>query len=69
HGHTEWLPPPHLDHGQPRTNTFHHPERFLHNQDDDDEPDPQQSKPHATTPHNHKHRVRQGLAGANTPRW
>ncbi|WP_162722246.1 hypothetical protein [Mycobacterium tuberculosis] len=21
------------------TNTFHHPERFLHNQDDDDEPD------------------------------
>nr|WP_305035954.1 hypothetical protein [Mycobacterium tuberculosis] len=36
---TEWLPPPHLDHGQPRTNTFHHPERFLHNQDDDDEPD------------------------------
>ncbi|KBE89307.1 hypothetical protein AP47_03694, partial [Mycobacterium tuberculosis H2754] len=31
--------------------------------------DPQQSKPHATTPHNHKHRVRQGLAGANTPRW
>ncbi|CCG13378.1 REP13E12 repeat-containing protein [Mycobacterium tuberculosis SUMu002] len=26
-------------HGQPRTNTFHHPERFLHNQDDDDEPD------------------------------
>ncbi len=39
HGHTEWLPPPHLDHGQPRTNTFHHPERFLHNQDDDDKPD------------------------------
>ncbi len=36
---TEWLPPPHLDHGQPRTNTFHHPERFLHNQDDDDESD------------------------------
>ncbi|HCB82942.1 MAG TPA: hypothetical protein DEQ00_16660 [Mycobacterium tuberculosis] len=26
-------------HGQPRTNTFHHHERFLHNQDDDDEPD------------------------------
>ncbi|WP_235687476.1 hypothetical protein, partial [Mycobacterium tuberculosis] len=24
---------------QPRTNTFHHPERFLHNQDDDDKPD------------------------------
>jgi hypothetical protein len=25
-GTTEWIPPPHLDHGQPRTNTFHHPE-------------------------------------------
>ncbi|HME76333.1 MAG TPA: HNH endonuclease signature motif containing protein, partial [Mycobacterium sp.] len=25
HGDTEWIPPPHLDHGQPRTNTFHHP--------------------------------------------
>jgi hypothetical protein len=35
-GDTEWLPPPHLDHGQPRTNSFHHPERFLR---DDDEPD------------------------------
>jgi Domain of unknown function (DUF222) len=32
---TEWIPPPHLDHGQPRTNAFHHPERFLR---DDDEP-------------------------------
>ncbi len=37
HGHTEWLPPPHLDHGQPRINTFHHPEKLL--RDDDDEPD------------------------------
>ncbi|OBI26485.1 HNH endonuclease signature motif containing protein [Mycobacterium sp. E2238] len=37
-GETEWLPPPHLDRGQPRTNTYHHPERFLRDQDDD-EPD------------------------------
>ena len=35
-GQTEWLPPPHLDHGQPRTNNYHHPERFLHDGDDDD---------------------------------
>ncbi|GAB7150133.1 HNH endonuclease signature motif containing protein [Mycobacterium riyadhense] len=28
-GDTEWIPPPHLDHGQPRTNTFHHPEDLL----------------------------------------
>ena len=35
-GDTEWLPPPHLDHGQPRTNPYHHPERFVR---DDDEPD------------------------------
>ncbi|OBF86944.1 hypothetical protein A5791_19990, partial [Mycobacterium sp. 852002-51163_SCH5372311] len=34
HGDTEWTPPPHLDQGQPRTNAFHHPERFLHNDDD-----------------------------------
>jgi len=35
-GETEWIPPPHLDHGQPRTNTFHHPERFLRDGDDDE---------------------------------
>lgn len=29
-GDTEWIPPPHLDHGQPRTNPYHHPERFRH---------------------------------------
>ncbi len=37
HGDTEWIPPPHLDYGQPRTNTFHHPEKLLR-ADDDDEP-------------------------------
>jgi hypothetical protein len=37
HGQTEWLPPPHLDRGQPRTNTYHHPEKLLHT-DDDEEP-------------------------------
>ncbi|OBH93748.1 HNH endonuclease signature motif containing protein [Mycobacterium sp. E2733] len=36
-GETEWLPPPHLDRGQPRTNSYHHPQRFLRD-DDDDEP-------------------------------
>ncbi|MGD1281885.1 HNH endonuclease signature motif containing protein [Mycobacterium seoulense] len=35
HGETEWIPPPHLDHGRPRTNSYHHPERFLR---DGDEP-------------------------------
>ncbi len=34
-GDTEWIPPPHLDRGQPRTNTFHHPEKLLHDGDDD----------------------------------
>jgi hypothetical protein len=28
--------PPHLDHGQPRVNTFHHPEKLLHDDDEDD---------------------------------
>ncbi len=27
---TEWIPPPHLDRGQTRTNDYHHPERLLH---------------------------------------
>ena len=39
HGHTEWLPPPHLDRGQPRTNTYHHPEKLLRKDDEDDEPE------------------------------
>jgi hypothetical protein len=36
-GDTEWIPPPHLDRGQPRTNTFHHPEKLLQDSDDDDD--------------------------------
>ncbi len=40
-GDTEWIPPPHQDRGnlegQPRTNTFHHPEKLLA---DDDETEP-----------------------------
>jgi hypothetical protein len=33
---TEWIPPPHLDHGKPRTNGYHHPERYLTTNDDDE---------------------------------
>ena len=33
-GITEWIPPPQLDHGRPRTNTFHHPEKLLCEDDD-----------------------------------
>jgi Domain of unknown function (DUF222) len=33
--HTQWIPPPHHDRGQPRTNTIHHPEKLL---DGDDAP-------------------------------
>jgi hypothetical protein len=35
-GDTEWIPPAHLDRGQPRTNPYHHPERFLCDGDDDE---------------------------------
>ncbi|GAB1815265.1 hypothetical protein MUNTM_43020 [Mycobacterium sp. MUNTM1] len=35
-GDTQWIPPAHLDRGQPRTNTYHHPEKLL--ADDDDGP-------------------------------
>ena len=38
HGETEWIPPAHLDRGQPQTNTFHHPEKLLA-PDEDDEPE------------------------------
>jgi hypothetical protein len=38
-GTTEWIPPPELDRGQPRTNTYFHPERMLANNDEDDESD------------------------------
>ncbi|RAU95643.1 hypothetical protein DQP58_12030 [Mycobacterium colombiense] len=34
-GDTEWIPPPHLDRGQPRVNTFHHPEQLMTDDDDD----------------------------------
>ncbi|POX97162.1 HNH endonuclease signature motif containing protein, partial [Mycobacterium kansasii] len=37
HGDTEWIPPPQLDRGQPRTNSYHHPERLL--APDDEEAD------------------------------
>lgn len=37
-GTTEWLPPPHLDRGQPRINRFHHPETLLRVDEDDDGP-------------------------------
>jgi Domain of unknown function (DUF222)/HNH endonuclease len=36
-GHTEWIPPPHLDNGGPRTNNYHHPERFLTNRNERDD--------------------------------
>jgi hypothetical protein len=35
-GDTEWIPPPHLDYGQPRINTFHHPEKLLLDEEDED---------------------------------
>jgi hypothetical protein len=37
-GTTQTLPPPHLDHGQPRTNHYHHPEKLLRESEDDDGP-------------------------------
>jgi Domain of unknown function (DUF222) len=37
-GDTEWIPPPHLDHGQPRVNTYHHPEKLLRDDADGELP-------------------------------
>jgi hypothetical protein len=36
-GDTQWIPPAHRDYGQPRINTFHHPEKLL-TEDDEDGP-------------------------------
>lgn len=36
-GDTEWIPPPRLDRGQPRVNTFHHPEKLVRDGDDEGE--------------------------------
>jgi hypothetical protein len=38
-GITEWIPPPHLDFGKPTTNGYWHPQRYLRNDDDEDEGD------------------------------
>ena len=35
-GRIEWIPPPLLDNGQARVNHFHHPQRYLLPDDDDD---------------------------------
>ncbi len=32
---TQWIPPPHHDRGQPRINTYHHPEKLLRRDDDE----------------------------------
>ena len=36
-GDTGWIPPPHLDRGQARVNTFHHPEKLLLGEEDNDD--------------------------------
>ncbi|MDO2353568.1 HNH endonuclease signature motif containing protein [Mycobacterium avium] len=41
-GETQWIPPPHLDRNQPRTNTFHHPEKLLRGEYGEDEVDGEQ---------------------------
>jgi Domain of unknown function (DUF222) len=35
-GRTEWIPPPELDTGQTRVNDYHHPERMLNHNDDEE---------------------------------
>ena len=36
-GTTEWIPPAHHKRGQPRTNTYFHPEKLLHHNDNDND--------------------------------
>lgn len=39
HGRCEWTPPPLLDTGQSRINTYHHPQRYFTEDQGDDEPE------------------------------
>ena len=39
HGRCEWIPPALLDTGQARINTYHHPQQYLTDNEDDDETD------------------------------
>ncbi|EFG76784.1 hypothetical protein HMPREF0591_3307 [Mycobacterium parascrofulaceum ATCC BAA-614] len=36
-GDTQWIPPPHLDRGQPRTNPYWHSEKLLRDDGDGDD--------------------------------
>jgi Domain of unknown function (DUF222) len=40
-GTTEWIPPPHLDFERPTTNDYHHPQRYLRPDDDEEDEDGQ----------------------------
>ncbi|WP_428375867.1 DUF222 domain-containing protein [Mycolicibacterium sp.] len=48
----EWIPPPDLDTGQTRTNTYHRPEKLLH-PPHDTEPDHQARQANSETPPDH----------------
>ena len=37
-GITEWIPPPHLDFGKPRTNGYWHPQRYFRMDSEEDDP-------------------------------
>jgi hypothetical protein len=39
-GTTEWIPPPHLDRGQPHTNTYWHPENMLGDREPEEPEEP-----------------------------
>ncbi|ETB16810.1 hypothetical protein O972_11210, partial [Mycobacterium avium subsp. avium 10-9275] len=43
-GETEWIPPPHLERGQPRVNSFHHPEDMLCDTEDQQDQQDQQDQ-------------------------
>jgi hypothetical protein len=46
-GETQWIPPPHLDHGQARTNDYHHPERIFDDEQSSGSPPSAQAGAHS----------------------
>jgi hypothetical protein len=47
YGETQWIPPPHLDHGQARTNDYHHPERIFDDEQSSGSPPSAQAGAHS----------------------
>ena len=67
-GEVEWIPPPPLDTGQTRINTYHRPERLLRPPEEESTPGPRgDTEPADTPPSSHHDRPAETRPGDNAP--